>query len=175
MSEVLPRLWIGSCWDANSKFVVAHQISRVLTVANDCPSPTVKKNTNWMHVNIEDDRSVNILQEFENTNKFIDGGGGVLVHCEGGVSRSPSIVAAYMMWKFGYSPMEALSIIGKHRYIEPNVGFRTQLDRYYRRLHDIATPSPKPTKGILLPLAQTDNIILKLPPAKFPSKNLKQK
>lgn len=140
-TEVMPHLWVGSCWDANGTFVRRYNIKKVLTVTSDCYSPTVKRETKWMHINIDDDPSEDIINQFSKTNEFIDGDEGILVHCEAGVSRSPSFVIAFLMWKYGYSPEEATSIVASKRQILPNRGFREQLCRYYRRLHGMQSPA----------------------------------
>jgi protein-tyrosine phosphatase len=55
-------------------------------------------------------------------------GATVLVHCAAGVSRSPTLVAAYLMLERGYSATEALDFVGKRRTgISPNTGFVEQL------------------------------------------------
>lgn len=54
--------------------------------------------------------------------------GRVLVHCTLGISRSVTIVAAYIMWKWGSSATRALQYIQKRRNVSsPNEGFIDQL------------------------------------------------
>ncbi|ETN80625.1 dual specificity phosphatase, catalytic domain protein [Necator americanus] len=58
----------------------------------------------------------------------VQSGGNVLVHCEVGVSRSVTVVAAYIMQKYKFSPEKALEFIKKSRPIAfPNEGFYAQL------------------------------------------------
>jgi protein-tyrosine phosphatase len=55
----------------------------------------------------------------------------VLVHCFQGISRSTTIVCAYLMFSRGWSVSHSLSHIKGLRYIaEPNPGFVSQLKEY---------------------------------------------
>lgn len=53
--------------------------------------------------------------------------GKVLIHCQCGISRSATLIAAYLMLKKGMDAQEALSTIRAHRSIFPNQGFISQL------------------------------------------------
>ena len=50
-------------------------------------------------INVEDDFKTNIIQYFKECILFIDGNDKVFVHCAAGMSRSPTVVIAYIMWK----------------------------------------------------------------------------
>ncbi|KAF2872442.1 protein-tyrosine phosphatase-like protein [Massariosphaeria phaeospora] len=88
-----------------------------------------------MVVEVDDMEDEDLLQHFSSTNRFIqeglDGGGGVLVHCAMGKSRSATCVIAYLMQKHNISASEALSHVRQARSIcEPNEGFMKQLQLY---------------------------------------------
>ena len=54
----------------------------------------------------------------------INGGGRVVVHCAAGISRSGTIVIAYMMWKNKWRRDQALEfVISKRPLTQPNKGF----------------------------------------------------
>lgn len=58
--------------------------------------------------------------------------GGVLVHCQAGISRSASIVAAYLMNQYDLDPMEAMTMIREKRpLVEPSATFWHQLGLFY--------------------------------------------
>lgn len=60
-------------------------------------------------------------------------GGGVLVHCQAGISRSASFVIAYCMWKERLSADAATAVVSAARSaIFPNMGFKTQLQEFER-------------------------------------------
>ncbi|KAF2809555.1 dual specificity protein phosphatase 12 [Mytilinidion resinicola] len=88
-----------------------------------------------MVVEVDDVEDENLLEHFPATNQFIkeglDAGGGVLVHCAMGKSRSATCVIAYLMQQHNISAEEALSHLRKARPIcEPNSGFMSQLELY---------------------------------------------
>ena len=53
--------------------------------------------------------------------------GAVLVHCEYGVSRSATIVIAYLMCKRGLKFEDALAMVKEKRKIRPSANFIKQL------------------------------------------------
>ncbi|KAK8743046.1 hypothetical protein OTU49_001501 [Cherax quadricarinatus] len=62
-------------------------------------------------------------------------GGCVLVHCNAGVSRSASIVIAYLMRHYSMSFDEAFRFVkSKRSFIRPNPGFLEQLKEYETKL-----------------------------------------
>ncbi|KAL9097320.1 MAG: hypothetical protein Q9165_000747 [Trypethelium subeluteriae] len=88
-------------------------------------------------VQVDDVDDENLLEHFPVTNKFIqdglDGGGGVLVHCAMGKSRSAACVVAYMMHKSHMAPSEALTQLQTSRPLcEPNAGFMKQLELFHQ-------------------------------------------
>ncbi|XP_010767201.1 uncharacterized protein [Notothenia coriiceps] len=54
-------------------------------------------------------------------------GARVFVHCAVGVSRSASLVLAYLMIHQNYTLLEAINKVKEHRWIFPNTGFLKQL------------------------------------------------
>lgn len=85
----------------------------------------------WLHVPLDDDYREDISQYFLQVIQFIDQArkeGPVLVHCAGGISRSPTLVTAYLMWEHGWTRKEALEyVIARRKIVDPNDGFMDQL------------------------------------------------
>ncbi len=83
--------------------------------------------------------SANLKQHFQTCIKFIKDaiaeGGTVLVHCYAGVSRSTTIVIAYLMQEHGMAYLDAMQHVRKCRwFINPNDGFKRQLQQFSREL-----------------------------------------
>ncbi|CAL5337737.1 unnamed protein product [Camellia sinensis] len=93
---------------------------------------------------VPDREDVNIAQYFDECFNFIDEakrtGGGVLVHCFVGRSRSVTIVVAYLMKKHNMSASEALDLVrSKRPMASPNSGFMLQLQNYEKSLRGSGT------------------------------------
>jgi protein-tyrosine phosphatase len=83
-------------------------------------------------VPVRDSEKEKINYYFEDACQFIDKntqkGGGVLVHCAYGISRSSTLVIAYLMKKLKISYSEAFSFVKRKRPMAcPNRGFQEQL------------------------------------------------
>ena len=57
--------------------------------------------------------------------------GKVLVHCREGISRSATILTAFLVIKRDYSLMDALKLLREKRAVFPNCGFCDQLIKLY--------------------------------------------
>jgi dual specificity phosphatase 12 len=148
--EVVPGLWLGSeeaFFDAD--LLQRNEISHIITVmptdvdeAGDrVPCPSSKPHqfsqgkTIRLIVPLEDYPTENLLQHFLRSTQFIISAlrtrGKILVHCQAGASRSPTVVAAYLMEVYGLSPGQAVAKICESRPLaRPIRGFWDQLQVY---------------------------------------------
>lgn len=83
--------------------------------------------------------SWNIAVYFEQAAQFIDNalknGGKVFVHCVVGISRSATIVIAYLIIYKGMNAAEALTHVFKQRRVFPNIGFLHHLAELSAKVH----------------------------------------
>ncbi|XP_074658986.1 dual specificity protein phosphatase 19-like [Tubulanus polymorphus] len=136
---VLPGLILGSQdvaldYDELQKLKVTH----ILNVASSVDNAFPKKFT-YKRIPILDLPNTNISEHFVDAIQFIDKarskGGSVLVHCNAGVSRSATIVIAYLMKIERLSYDDAYDLARSAREcIRPNDGFVQQLRTYERYL-----------------------------------------
>ncbi|CAE7192697.1 hypothetical protein CFE70_007049 [Pyrenophora teres f. teres 0-1] len=130
------NLYIGGIFTLRRREALEQaKITHVLSVLRTPLDQSLFSPFKHMVVEVDDVDDENLLEHFPATNAFIreglKGGGGVLVHCAMGKSRSATIVIAYLMQEHNISPSEALSHLRQARSIcEPNDGFMKQLELY---------------------------------------------
>lgn len=142
MSSILDdkTLWVGNIGAARISSLRTHGITHVLTVHSGCiPEFEVSDGIERLQLLLPDDYKANLLELLPEATSWIDKAleenGTVLVHCTAGVSRSPSIVIAWLVKSKGYSYEKALDlVVEKRKVVNPNRGFRWQLSVWGRRV-----------------------------------------
>jgi protein-tyrosine phosphatase len=97
----------------------------------------------YLSISIADNENADLAQHFPATNAFIDEaivrGGAVLVHCDACVSRSPSVVIAYLLRTKQMDVNAALATVRSVRSrAKPNEGFMRQLHIYLAGLSNLS-------------------------------------
>jgi len=138
VNEIIPGLYLGDKRAATDLDLLSKlELSHILSV-DLVPLPQVVTsafpNMAILQVNVADMVNEDLLSHFEKSNKFIKEGihhGNVLVHCYHGVSRSTTLVLAYLMKSKKWSLARALDEVkAKRPIICPNEGFINQLELY---------------------------------------------
>jgi protein tyrosine phosphatase len=93
----------------------------------------------YKNIHVRDTEEEDIEKYFEECGEYIDNvirnNGKILVHCSYGISRSATIVIAYLMKYKGMRLNEAYKYVKDRRdIIEPNMGFKIKLDTYDYKL-----------------------------------------
>ncbi len=105
------------------------------------------KEFTYKHFLIDDHPNEDLKKYFRESLMFMDSSKKVYVHCWAGVSRSASIVIAYIMWKNKYNYEEAYSFVKERReWINPNEGFISQLKEFEQILKNNEYKLSKPSK-----------------------------
>ncbi|KIM89326.1 hypothetical protein PILCRDRAFT_813256 [Piloderma croceum F 1598] len=143
-NEIIPRLYIADMYTATDaptleRLRITHVVSVVFDdFGNICTCPS---NVKQLSLPIEDKSSSDMSRYFDRAVEWIqnamdeDENVNVVVHCMCGISRSPTIVIAYLMATQGMSLSDSLSHVKTKRIISrPNRGFMNQLAYYEEEL-----------------------------------------
>ncbi|NP_001086323.1 dual specificity phosphatase 5 S homeolog [Xenopus laevis] len=134
--EILPFLYLGSAYHASKcEFLANLHITALLNVSRKSSPDFCKEQYSYKWIPVEDNHTADISSHFQEAIDFIDSvkraGGRVLVHCEAGISRSPTICMAYLMKTRKFHLEEAFEYIKQRRsLISPNFSFMGQLLHY---------------------------------------------
>ncbi|XP_035661252.1 dual specificity protein phosphatase 3-like isoform X4 [Branchiostoma floridae] len=115
-------------------------VTHVLNAAHgaiDVSKEYEKVGIEYLGVPADDVPTYNLKQHFEPAAAFINTAvkkGKVLVHCHVGYSRSPTLVAAYLMLYQELTAQESITLIRGKRFIGPNDGFLRQLCEFNDQL-----------------------------------------
>jgi len=134
LSQILDHLYLGP---VQAAYFPSHLNPAGIThIVNISASGYNKhKFITYLDIALFDTPSALIDRHFTAVNAFIDkakaANGKTLVHCEAGISRSPTLVIAYVMFSLGLPLDDALELVrSKHHTTHPNQGFFKQLRKY---------------------------------------------
>ncbi|XP_074511193.1 uncharacterized protein LOC141780036 [Sebastes fasciatus] len=156
LSVILPQLYLGAESDVTQDRLASLGISYVLSVSRCSPQPSFLPRSRYLRIPIDDSLRDNLLPWIPQALHFIDAamssGGSVLVHCAAGISRSPALAVAYIMYSLGMDLDHAYRFVKERRpSISPNFNFLGQLQHFQ------GTLSQKASGGDLLIQQQLDN------------------
>ncbi|CAF4014369.1 unnamed protein product [Rotaria magnacalcarata] len=144
-------LYHGELKHAENKYLLnGLNIGHIINVS-DCPlQQDILDHFNVLWINLDDAFGVDISQYFETTNEFLNickkKDEKVLVHCQMGISRSSTIVLAYLL-KYHYDSLANAYdyLVERRRFAAPNHSFFLQLIRYERKLYEKPDVNKPPT------------------------------
>ena len=136
-NKILPYLYVGNfASSADAKFLNDRKIKYILNVTPS-PSHNVQPDIEYLSISINDNDKEDILSNFDQSITFINKAKAagpdynVLVHCHFGISRSVTIVIAYVMKEKGWPLARAMKFVrNRHPNGEPNFGFFHQMCEY---------------------------------------------
>jgi hypothetical protein len=138
-SEIFPNVFIsGYKFSCDYDFLKKNNFTCIINCAGSSKSFKSQKfdDFTYLTLDIKDDPGYEIINEVLASLKFIETclfslGGKLLIHCFEGISRGPTLLASYLMWKYNFSRDQAISLIKEKRSnVEINLGFLVQLDKW---------------------------------------------
>lgn len=131
MIEITKGLFLSSYWNISNESLIGMKIENVINISSvkfsfrEC----VKR---VMEIEIEDSENTNISKYFTKTSRFICNSlinnENILVYCFAGMSRSPTIICAFLIKKRKMSYKEAVAYLSSKKRIDINQGFIQQLE-----------------------------------------------
>jgi hypothetical protein len=134
------NIWLGGLPSACDRSALrVRNITRIITAVYDL-NPIFPHDPDLIYLKIPvlDAPSEEIAAHFDKAIDFISesvkNGHGVLIHCVYGISRSSTLMCAYLMRKHGMSQRSAIQYVKTKRpQVDPNSGFLLQLATYEKR------------------------------------------
>jgi protein-tyrosine phosphatase len=139
-TEIMEGLVLGTVEGANCNSIIdLFGIKRILTVGKALRKELTDR-CDYLSISIYDSRNEDIYQFFEKTFQYIDKAfkdkAPIFVHCAEGISRSSTIVMAYLIKKYRWSYVEAYNFVAaKRSVVNPNKTFEKQLIEYHLRIN----------------------------------------
>lgn len=140
ISEIRPHLFIGNLYSTlDPKTLRANNITAIVSLMDarhgKWGTPSIRSivpEANHLYMPCLDSSTMDLLPFMSDVCNFIEGNScrndtNVLVHCREGISRSASIVIAYLMRKHNMSLDEALAEVKERRKVRPSSNFVGQL------------------------------------------------
>jgi len=138
-TQIIENLWVGDIRSpCNKQSLIDNNIDTIISAVYGATAQH-PFSFNYEKANLRDVSYENIIDEFDRLlpkiREQVDKGNGVLVHCMQGASRSVTIVAAYLIKYHSMGAKDALIFMKKKRScVNPNKGYRVQLDEYEKRV-----------------------------------------
>lgn len=137
-SYISENLYLGSSMCRNEMVISMLKITHIMSFSDYQENKLQLPNVKTSHWQISDSLSSKMLPLFPSVVKWIsnainDENGIVLVHCEQGVSRSATVIIAYLLTSNGnFSTVDAALnyVRSKRSVIKPNASFLQQLEEY---------------------------------------------
>lgn len=137
--HIVDGVWLGSFFAACNETKIRNelQVTHVVSVATGLAP--VHDGIEYLVIDVRDVPEEDLLRHLDGAVDFIESAlkknkGKVFVHCMAGISRSATVVAAWLIRTKQMKPAEAIEFIRRQRsVIAPNRGFVAQLDVYHQR------------------------------------------
>jgi hypothetical protein len=135
IDQISQKVYLGNEDGAREKEKLASLgVNRILNCASACEIYH-PYDFEYKQLYLENEINENIKKYFKDCIEFIERSDKIFVHCRMGMSRSATIVIAYIMWKEKMAFVTAKEFVkSKRKCIYPNKGFENQLKEFEKEL-----------------------------------------
>eukprot|EP00644_Phytophthora_capsici_P014256 jgi/Phyca11/539475/estExt2_Genewise1Plus.C_PHYCAscaffold_30522 len=139
-SKLTDFLYIGGAVAAKNKsLLIQNGITHVINCAASVAPASFPEAFCYFNIRLRDHSSQDIARHFYSMFDFIErareSGGRIFLHCVKGISRSPTMAIAYLMWYKNMGMYKTLDFVRQSRpIVDPNAGFIFQLTEW-EQLH----------------------------------------
>ncbi|KAF4043426.1 Dual specificity phosphatase catalytic domain [Phytophthora infestans] len=160
-SKLTDFLYIGGALAAKNKsMLLQNGITHVINCAASVAPASFPDEFCYFNIRLRDHSSQDIARHFYSMFDFIErareSGGRIFLHCIKGISRSPTMAIAYLMWYKNMGMYETLDFVRQSRpIVDPNAGFIFQLTEWEQQ-HPQGRL--KFQRTIVFRMAYTDNV-----------------
>ena len=120
----------------DKSFLISNNFTHIINCAYGSKlfTPSNFSEITYYNIDLKDDVDVNLTNIIINFINFLkevsqNKNNKILIHCAEGVSRSPALVVAYLMWKYNMDCLNAVNFVkSKRNCIDINLGFMFQLE-----------------------------------------------
>ena len=142
ISQITDNIYISSIDEAsNINILRKHNITYVLNCSDLSNNVAKYTNIKYLFLNLIDQPEYSnlLIKKLPCAHEFIDdaikNNAKIVVHCQAGVSRSVSVVIAYLAKTYNWDIGEAFLYVSKYRSIaDPNLGFYEALIKWKKNL-----------------------------------------
>lgn len=121
---IIPNIYLGNINYANNiQFLKEHNIGAIINCTENDPFNEYFNDKPSFRLNINDSKDKKNIEKFKNEiinaiifiNTSIKNGLRVYIHCYWGLMRSATVVAGYIIYKYGLSVNDAIHIVQEQR------------------------------------------------------------
>ena len=137
-NQITEKIYLGNEDTARDKVILKKlNISNILICAEGC-EPFYPDEFKYKILYLDDATDEDLLSWLKEGFEFIDSAeNNIYIHCAMGISRSASVVIAYLMYKNKMSYNDAYNEVkNKRKEISPNTGFQEQLKKFEKILKE---------------------------------------
>lgn len=146
-TKIVPHVYIGNFASASNKEMLKYHGFKHIIVAAYGLWEMFPQDFKYKRIDVIDSKYSSLRPYFQEVADYIHDAVSqnekVLVHCVAGVSRSASLVAAYLILTQGYTPLDALKTIRAARpQVNPNESFLNELHTLEPHLYIAEAQTP---------------------------------